>query len=207
MPAGTVYLPLTARKHNDLETHSSRLEINSCSDRSGRSFFRPAAIVKQARLPCYSRRKMASDIEFMQHALAEAREAAAAGEVPIGAVLVKDARILARAGNRTIRYCDPTAHAEIVVMREAARCLGNHRLTGTTLYVTVEPCSMCAGAMIQARVNRLVYGADEPRGGAVHSCFEVLSHPDVNHRVQVISGVLALDCITVIQAFFAGRRP
>lgn len=142
----------------------------------------------------------------MQQALAEARESAASGEVPIGAVLVRDGKILARAGNRTIRDCDPTAHAEIVALREAARIIGNHRLADTTLYVTIEPCSMCAGAMIQARVPRLVYGAAEPRGGAVQSCFEVLSHPDLNHRVQVTSGVLASDCSYVIQAFFTARR-
>jgi tRNA(adenine34) deaminase len=149
---------------------------------------------------------MDADIKFMQEALAEARESTASGEVPIGAVLVREGRILARAGNRTIRDCDPTAHAEIVVLREAARIIGNYRLADTTLYVTIEPCSMCAGAMIQARVPRLVYGASEPRGGAVQSCFEVLSHPDLNHRVQVTSGVLASDCSEVIQSFFAVRR-
>lgn len=143
---------------------------------------------------------------FMQEALAQAREAAASGEVPIGAVLVHDGRILARSGNRTIRDCDPTAHAEIVALREAARILGNYRLADATLYVTIEPCSMCAGAMIQARVPRLVYGADEPRGGAVQSCFEVLSHPDLNHRVQVTSGILARDCSVAMQSFFAVRR-
>jgi len=142
----------------------------------------------------------------MQQALAEARESAAAGEVPIGAVLVHEGRILARSGNRTIRDCDPTAHAEIVALREAARIIGNYRLADTTLYVTIEPCSMCAGAMIQARVPRLVYGAAEPRGGAVQSCFEVLSHPDLNHRVQVSSGVLASDCSDLIQSFFTARR-
>ena len=146
------------------------------------------------------------NFEFMHEALAEARTAAASGEVPIGAVLVHEGKILARAGNRTIRDCDPTAHAEIVVLREAARVLRNYRLADTTLYVTIEPCSMCAGAMIQARVPRLVYGADEPRGGAVQSCFEVLSHPDLNHRVEVISGVLAEDCGAVIRSFFADRR-
>ena len=142
----------------------------------------------------------------MQQALVEARKSAASGEVPIGAVLVYEGRILARAGNRTIRDCDPTAHAEIVALREAARIIGNYRLADTTLYVTIEPCSMCAGAMLQARVPRLVYGAAEPRGGAVQSCFEVLSHPDLNHRVQVTSGVLASDCSEVIQSFFSVRR-
>ncbi len=147
-----------------------------------------------------------TDIEFMRQALAEARESAASGEVPIGAVLVHEGRILARAGNRTIRDCDPTAHAEIVALREAAKIIGNYRLADTTLYVTIEPCSMCAGAMIQARVPRLVYGAAEPRGGAVQSCFEVLSHPELNHHVQVTSGVLGSECSEVLQSFFAVRR-
>ncbi|HSY32661.1 MAG TPA: tRNA adenosine(34) deaminase TadA [Verrucomicrobiae bacterium] len=147
-----------------------------------------------------------TDIEFMRQALAEALESAASGEVPIGAVLVHEGRILARAGNRTIRDCDPTAHAEIVALREAAKIIGNYRLADITLYVTIEPCSMCAGAMIQARVPRLVYGAAEPRGGAVQSCFEVLSHPELNHRVQVTSGVLGSECSEVLQSFFATRR-
>ena len=147
-----------------------------------------------------------TDIEFMREALAEARESGASGEVPIGAVLVHEGRIVARAGNRTIRDCDPTAHAEIVALREAAKIIGNYRLADITLYVTIEPCSMCAGAMIQARVPRLVYGAAEPRGGAVQSCFEVLSHPELNHRVQVTSGVLGSECSEVLQSFFATRR-
>jgi tRNA(adenine34) deaminase len=147
-----------------------------------------------------------ADIEFMRQALAEARESGASGEVPIGAVLAHEGKILARAGNRTIRDCDPTAHAEIVALREAAKIIGNYRLADTTLYVTIEPCSMCAGAMIQARVPRLVFGAAEPRGGAVQSCFEVLSHPELNHRVQVTSGVLGSECSEVLQSFFAVRR-
>jgi tRNA(adenine34) deaminase len=149
---------------------------------------------------------METDIQFMQEALVEARAAAEAGEVPIGAVFVHDGEILARSGNRTIRDCDPTAHAEIVVLREAARLLGNYRLEDTTLYVTIEPCSMCAGAIIQARVARLVYGADDPKGGAVRSCFEILSHPRLNHQVQVTAGVLAADCAAILQSFFAERR-
>jgi tRNA(adenine34) deaminase len=149
---------------------------------------------------------MESEIQFMQQALAEARAAAAAGEVPIGAVLVLDEKILARSGNRTIRDNDPTAHAEIIVLREAARILGNYRLADTTLYVTIEPCSMCAGAMIQARVPRLVYGADDPKGGAVRSCFEILSHPLLNHQVEVASGVLDAECAAIMQSFFAERR-
>ena len=149
---------------------------------------------------------MEIDIQFMQEALGEARAAAAGGEVPIGAVLVHDGKILARSGNRTIRDNDPTAHAEMVVLREAAGLLGNYRLADTTLYVTIEPCSMCAGAIIQARVPRLVYGADDPKGGAVRSCFEILSHPRLNHQVEVTSRVLATDCATILQSFFAERR-
>jgi tRNA(adenine34) deaminase len=150
--------------------------------------------------------KMESDIQYMQEALAEARASAAAGEIPIGAVLVHDSKILARSGNRTIRDNDPTAHAEIVVLREAARLLSNYRLAGISLYVTIEPCSMCAGALIQARIPRLVYGADDPKAGAVRSCFEILSHPRLNHQVAVTSGVLAADCAAIIQSFFSERR-
>src|SRR4029077_13401771 len=146
---------------------------------------------------------MDSDVRFMQQALEEARASAAAGEVPVGAVLVHDGKIVARSGNRTIRDCDPTAHAEIVVLREASRVLGNYRLAGTTLFVTVEPCSMCAGAMIHARVPRLVYGCDDPKGGAVRSCFEIVQSPRLNHQVEVTSGILASECAAILQAFFA----
>src|SRR6266850_2905537 len=149
---------------------------------------------------------MESDIQFMEEALAEARVAAAVGEVPIGAILVHKGKILARSGNRTIRDNDPTAHAEIIVLREAARRLSNYRLTNTTLYVTIEPCSMCAGAIIQARVPRLVYGADDPKGGGVCSCFEILSNPRLNHQVEVSAGVLAAEAAAVLQSFFAARR-
>jgi tRNA(adenine34) deaminase len=149
---------------------------------------------------------MGSDIEFMEQALEEARAAAAAGEVPIGAILVHEDKIVARSGNRTIRDCDPTAHSEMVVLREASRALGNYRLAGTTLYVTVEPCSMCAGAMIQSRVPRLVYGCDDPKGGAVRSCFDIVSHPRLNHQVEVTAGILANECAAILQAFFAARR-
>jgi tRNA(adenine34) deaminase len=149
---------------------------------------------------------MDAHIQFMQEALAEARSAAEAGEVPVGAVLVRDGKILACSGNRTIRDCDPTAHAEILAVREGARRLGNYRLADTTLYVTIEPCSMCAGAIIQARVPRLVYGADDPKGGAVRSCFEILSHPHLNHQAEVTAGVLAPDCAAILQSFFAERR-
>jgi tRNA(adenine34) deaminase len=147
-----------------------------------------------------------SDQEFMKLALEEARACAEAGEVPIGAVLVYRDAVLARGGNCTIRDCDPTAHAEIVVMREAARKLRNYRLAQTTLYVTLEPCAMCAGAIVQARVPQLVYGADDPKGGAFRTCFEILTSPKLNHQVQVTSGVLASEASSLLQSFFASRR-
>ena len=150
--------------------------------------------------------RMDADIELMEQALEEARVSAAAGEVPIGALLVHEGQIIARSGNRTIRDCDPTAHAEMVVLREGSRKLGNYRLAGTALYVTIEPCSMCAGGMIQARVPRLVYGCDDPKGGAVRSCFEMLNHPRLNHRVEVTAGILANECAWILQSSFAVRR-
>ncbi|HYA62762.1 MAG TPA: tRNA adenosine(34) deaminase TadA [Candidatus Sulfotelmatobacter sp.] len=142
----------------------------------------------------------------MQLALAEAQASAEAGEVPIGALLVREDTVLARSGNRTIRDNDPTAHAEIVVIREAARLLGNYRLAGTTLYVTLEPCAMCAGAIIQARIPRLVYGADDPKGGAFRSCFDILTNAQLNHQVEVTGGLLAAESASLLQTFFAARR-
>src|SRR5580700_454752 len=159
---------------------------------------------------CYSDVRMpentASDVEFTRAALAQAHDAAERGEVPIGAVLTLDNRIIARGGNRTIADCDPTAHAEIVALRAAAKIIGNYRLLGTTLYVTIEPCAMCCGAMIQARIARLVYGADDAKAGAVRSCFSVLDHPQLNHRVAVTSGVLAEDSAAILKTFFSARR-
>jgi len=142
----------------------------------------------------------------MQAALEEARAAAQRGEVPIGAVIVVDGSVVARAGNQTITDCDPTAHAEIVALRAAAKSIGNYRLLNASLYVTIEPCAMCAGAMIQARIARLVYGPEDPKGGAVRSCFTVLSDSRTNHRVEVTSGVLADDAVSLLQTFFASRR-
>ena len=149
---------------------------------------------------------MADDFEFMQLALSEARASAEAGEVPIGAVMVHEGALLARSGNRTIRDNDPTAHAEIIVVRETARILGNYRLAGTTLYVTLEPCAMCAGAIVQARVPRLVYGADDPKGGAFRSCFNILASAQLNHTVNVTPGLLAGESASLLQSFFAARR-
>ncbi len=157
-------------------------------------------------LPCYPHISMPDDLYYMRLALEQARASADAGEVPIGAVLVRDDADLARSGNRTIRDIDPTAHAEIVVLREAARILGNYRLGNTTLYVTLEPCAMCAGAIIHARILRLVYAADDPKGGAFRSCFEILSSPKLNHQVDVTAGILADESAALLQSFFALRR-
>jgi tRNA(adenine34) deaminase len=147
-----------------------------------------------------------NDFEYMHLAIAQAQSAALRGEVPVGALVVLEDRILAAAGNRTITDCDPTAHAEIVALREAARKAGNHRLIGASLYVTVEPCAMCAGALVQARIARLIYGADEPKGGAVRTCLQVLDAPALNHRVEVVSGVLAGESVQLLQSFFSARR-
>jgi tRNA(adenine34) deaminase len=147
-----------------------------------------------------------NDIEYMHLAIVQAQAAVLRGEVPVGALVVLQDRILAAAGNRTITDCDPTAHAEIVALRAAAQKAGNHRLTGASLYVTVEPCAMCAGALVHARVARLIYGADEPKGGAVRTCMRVLDAPALNHRVEVVSGVLAGESVQLLQAFFSARR-
>jgi tRNA(adenine34) deaminase len=148
----------------------------------------------------------AADAAMMREALAEARAAAERGEVPVGAVVVHEGRVVARGGNRTIADCDPTAHAEMVVLREAARVIGNYRLAGATVYVTVEPCAMCAGALIQARVARLVYGCAEPKGGAVRSSLGVLENPAANHRVEIVHGVMAEECAGTLREFFEARR-
>jgi tRNA(adenine34) deaminase len=147
-----------------------------------------------------------NDEIFMRAALEVARSAEQNGEVPVGAVVELDGRILSSAGNRTITDCDPTGHAEIIALREAARELKNYRLLGATVYVTIEPCAMCAGAMIQARIARLVYGADDAKAGAVRSCFSILEHEKLNHRVEVTSGVLAVECAALLKSFFAARR-
>ena len=148
----------------------------------------------------------ANDQEFMQAALEAARDAAQSGEVPVGAVVAIEGQIVSRAGNRTITDCDPAGHAEIVALREAAHKIGNYRLLGAALYVTIEPCAMCAGAIIQARIARLVYGADDSKGGAVRSCFSILSNERLNHRVEVTPGVRAEEAAALLSAFFAARR-
>jgi tRNA(adenine34) deaminase len=143
---------------------------------------------------------------FMEAALEEARRGGASGEVPIGAVLVVDGRIVARACNQPITATDPTAHAEILVLREAGRILGSYRLVGTTVYVTVEPCLMCVGALVHARVGEVVYGAAEPKTGALVSAVQGLDLPGLNHRFAVTGGVLEQPCRLLVQEFFRERR-
>ncbi len=147
-----------------------------------------------------------SDHDAMTQAMEEARIASAEGEVPVGAVVVRDGVIVGRGQNRVIRDSDPTAHAEVVALRAAGAALGNYRLTGCELYVTLEPCSMCAGAILHARIARLVYGAADLKAGACGSVLAVLNHPALNHRVEVVGGVLAEECGDMLQRFFRERR-
>jgi tRNA(adenine34) deaminase len=147
-----------------------------------------------------------NDIDFMQAALDEARQAAEAGEVPIGAVVVSEGAIIARGQNRVLRDLDPTVHAEIVALRAAAATIGNYRLPGCTLYVTLEPCAMCAGAMIHARLDRLVFAAADPKAGAAGSVLSVLNHSQLNHQMQVEQGILADESAELLRGFFRERR-
>jgi tRNA(adenine34) deaminase len=142
----------------------------------------------------------------MRVALALAREARERGEVPVGAVLVMDDAIVGEGFNQPVGLNDPTAHAEMTAMRQAGRETGNYRLTGATLYVTIEPCQMCVGAMVHARIARLVYGAPEPKAGAIESAVRALEHPSLNHHIEVTGRVLEDECREVIQAFFRDRR-
>ena len=147
-----------------------------------------------------------NDLDLMQAALAQARLAAEAGEVPIGAVVAREGAIVARGQNRVLRDVDPTAHAEIVAIRAAAVALGNYRLDGCTLYVTLEPCAMCAGAMIHARLDRLVFAAADPKAGAAGSVLAVLNHPQLNHQMQVEQGIAADESAELLRSFFRERR-
>jgi tRNA(adenine34) deaminase len=147
-----------------------------------------------------------SDEFWMEEALRAAQRALEAGEVPVGAVVVHAGLIVGRGWNRNITDSDPTAHAEIIALREASSKLGNHRLGDCELFATIEPCPMCAGALVHARIKRLVYGADDPKAGAVHSVMEVLNHPQLNHRIEVRGGVLAGRCVELLQSFFRDRR-
>ncbi len=149
---------------------------------------------------------MMDDREAMAAALAEARLAGEAGEVPIGAVVVYNGAILARGQNRVLRDVDPTAHAEVVALRAAAATLGNYRLAGCTVHVSLEPCAMCAGAMIHARIDRLVYAAADPKSGACGSVLAVLNHPQLNHQMQVEQGILSEESAALLRGFFRERR-
>ena len=146
------------------------------------------------------------DEHWMQEAISAALQAQAAGEVPVGAVVVLENRVVGRGANRNLQDSDPTAHAEIVALRAAGRAVGNHRLEECVLYATLEPCAMCAGAMIHARIRRLVYGADDPKAGAAGSVLQVLNHPQLNHRMEVTHGVLSGRCADLLQSFFRERR-
>ena len=145
--------------------------------------------------------------QFMHEALVEAREADQKGEVPVGAVIISsDGELLAKAHNESVSRNDPTAHAEILALRKACKKVSNYRLLDTTFYVTIEPCIMCIGALIQARVHRLVYGAMDPKGGAVGSLYNIPQDPRINHRMEVLSGILEKECKDIIQSFFRRRR-
>ncbi|MBI3811306.1 MAG: tRNA adenosine(34) deaminase TadA [Nitrospirae bacterium] len=147
-----------------------------------------------------------TDEKFMAVAVEEARRAMEAGEVPVGAVVVHDGDVIARAHNLREGLQDPAAHAEMLALREAARKLGRWRLTGTTLYVTLEPCAMCAGALVLARIDRLVYGCDDPKAGACGSIFDIVREPRLNHRIEITTGVLEEGCRSALKEFFAHRR-
>jgi tRNA(adenine34) deaminase len=148
----------------------------------------------------------ASDVDYMRLALTLAQQAAENGEVPVGAIVVRDGLIIGRGGNAPIQNHDPTAHAEIQAIRAAASFLGNYRLVDCALYVTLEPCAMCSGAMQHARISRLVYGAADPKTGACGSVINLMSEPKLNHHTEVVSGVLAEECGTVLSNFFKQRR-
>jgi tRNA(adenine34) deaminase len=147
-----------------------------------------------------------SDELFMEEALRAAQRALEMGEVPVGAIVVCDGRVVAKGWNQNLAGNDPTAHAEIMALREAGAILGNHRLGDCELFATIEPCAMCAGALVHARIKRLVYGADDPKAGAVHSVMQVLNHPQLNHRMEVKGGVLAGRSSELLQSFFRERR-
>ena len=147
-----------------------------------------------------------ADELWMEEALRCAQRALEAGEVPVGAIVVCEGQIVGRGWNRNITGSDPTAHAEVIALREAGAAVGNHRLEDCELFVTIEPCAMCAGAMVHARIRRLVYGADDPKTGAVQSVMQVLNHPQLNHKIEVRSGVLAGRSAEILQSFFRSRR-
>ena|SRR5438874_11526027 len=147
-----------------------------------------------------------TDEHWMGEALAQALAAQEAGEVPVGAVIVRDGEIVAHGQNRNLRDHDPSAHAEIVAMRQAGQVLGNHRLEGCELFAVIEPCAMCAGAMVHARLKRVVYGAKDPKAGAVDSVIAILNHPKLNHQIEITGGVLEERCSEMLRSFFRAKR-
>ena len=142
----------------------------------------------------------------MQEALRSAQRALDTGDVPVGAVVVCDSKVVGRGWNRNLADSDPTAHAEVLALREAGATVGNHRLIECELFVTIEPCAMCAGALVHARIKRLIYGAEDPKAGAVHSVMQVVNHPKLNHQMEITGGVLAGRCAEILQSFFREKR-
>jgi len=165
-----------------------------------------ARMLPVSEAPAINSDHLDSDELWMEEALRAAQRALEVGEVPVGAVIVHKGQIIGRGFNRNIADHDPTAHAEVIALREAGGAIGNHRLGECDLFATIEPCAMCVGALVHARIRRLVYGADDPKAGAVHSVIHVLNHPGLNHRVQVRNGVLAGRCADILQEFFRSRR-
>lgn len=157
-------------------------------------------------MPSYPEGSKERDARFMGLAIDLARKAEQAGEVPIGAILIDGDEVIGEGFNNQIGTCDPTSHAEIVALRDAAQRRGNYRLSGAELFVTLEPCAMCAGAMIHARISRLVFGAEDPKSGAAGSMYSIPTDPRLNHRIAVVAGVLAADCATFLRRFFENRR-
>ena len=164
------------------------------------------ALMSSDQKPAIDAPRPGSDELWMEEALRAAQRGLEMGEVPVGAVVIRHGKVVGRGWNRNLSDCDPTAHAEIVALREAAATVGNHRLEDCVLFATIEPCAMCAGALVHARLQRLVYGADDPKAGAVHSVLEVLNHPSLNHHMEVRAGVLAGKCAGLLQEFFKCRR-
>jgi tRNA(adenine34) deaminase len=152
------------------------------------------------------RQTTVTDELWMEEALRAAQRALQMGEVPVGAIVLCEGKVVGRGWNRNVADSDPSAHAEIVALREAGKNVGNHRLGDCELFATIEPCAMCAGAMVHARLKRLVFGADDPKAGAVHSVLQVLNHPGLNHRMEIHGGILAGRCAALLQEFFRNRR-
>ena len=165
-----------------------------------------SALADDRRLTTDDQSRDRSDELHMEEALRAAQRALEAGEVPVGAVVVCDGRVIATGWNQNLSENDPTAHAEVVALRDAGAIVGNHRLEDCDLFATIEPCAMCAGAAIHARIRRLVYGADDPKAGAVHSILQVVNHPSLNHQMEIRGGVLAGRSAEIVQEFFRNRR-